>query len=113
MVVILTNYINLAVILTICPYVGRFFGSNWRDVHSVLYNDSSLLWYKDRSLEEQEGGVVLKEAPELIAFGPYTAQVPDRPPLPDNYEQKQLLAFGVRGKDMVYWFLCPNEAEVA
>ncbi|KAG8196373.1 hypothetical protein JTE90_009590 [Oedothorax gibbosus] len=90
----------------------RFFGSNWRDVHSVLYNDSSLLWYRDKSRQEQDGGLVLKDAPELIAFGPYTAQVPNRPELPDNYEQKEMLAFGVRGKDVVYWFLCPNEEEV-
>ncbi|XP_054724761.1 uncharacterized protein LOC129235101 [Uloborus diversus] len=90
----------------------RLFGSNWRDVHSVLYNDSSLLWYKDKSRQEQEGGVVLKNAPELIAFGPYTSQVPDRPSLPEHYEPKELLAFGVRGKDLVYWFLCPNEEEV-
>ncbi|KFM75596.1 hypothetical protein X975_05478, partial [Stegodyphus mimosarum] len=94
-------------------YKRRFFGRNWRDVHSVLYNDSSLLWYRDKSRQEQEGGIVLKDAPELIAFGPYTSAVPDRPSLPDNYEIKELLAFGVRGKDIVYWFLCPNEEEVA
>ncbi|GFS28856.1 PH domain-containing protein [Trichonephila inaurata madagascariensis] len=94
-------------------YKRRFFGSNWRDVHSVLYNDSSLIWYKDKSRQESDGGLVLKDAPELIAFGPYTSQVPDRPDLPDHYEPKELMAFGVRGKDTVYWFLCPNEAEVA
>ncbi|GIY79554.1 PH domain-containing protein [Caerostris darwini] len=94
-------------------YKRRFFGSNWRDVHSVLYNDSSLLWYKDKSRQESEGGVVVKDAPELVAFGTFTSQVPNRPDLPEHYEPKELLAFGVRGKDVVYWFLCPNEEEVA
>ncbi|GBN15904.1 hypothetical protein AVEN_79148-1 [Araneus ventricosus] len=91
---------------------GRIFGSNWRDVHSVLYNDSSFIWYEDKSRQESKGGVVLKDAPELIAFGTFTSQVPDRPDLPDHYEPKELLAFGVRGTKTVYWFLCPNEEEV-
>ncbi|GBN10982.1 hypothetical protein AVEN_154206-1 [Araneus ventricosus] len=93
-------------------YKRRIFGSNWRDVHSVLYNDSSFIWYEDKSRQESKGGVVLKDAPELIAFGTFTSQVPDRPDLPDHYEPKELLAFGVRGTKTVYWFLCPNEEEV-
>ncbi|GBM63781.1 hypothetical protein AVEN_8876-1 [Araneus ventricosus] len=96
----------------ILSYKCRFFGSNWRDVHSVLYNDSSFMWYENKSRQESKGGVVLKDAPELIAFGTFTSQVPDRPDLPDKYEPKELLAFGVRGTKTVYWFLCPNEEEV-
>ncbi|KAG8196372.1 hypothetical protein JTE90_009589 [Oedothorax gibbosus] len=93
-------------------YKRRCFGSNWRKVHSILYNDSSFLWYRDKSRQNQMGSLVLKNAPELIAFGAFTAHVPNRPELPSNYEAKELLVFGVRNKGVVNWFLCPNQEEV-
>ncbi|CAL1292229.1 unnamed protein product, partial [Larinioides sclopetarius] len=93
-------------------YKRRFFGSNWRGVHSVLYDDSSFISYEDYSRQESKGSVVLKDAPELIAFGTNTSQIPDRPDLPGHYEPKGLLSFGERGTKTVHWFLCPNEEEV-
>lgn len=93
-------------------YKRRIFGRDWRDVYVVLYNDSTLIWYKDKSLTEQEGGVIVKDAPELMAYGQYTNMIPNRPELPENYTIRELTAFGSRGKENVYWLLCPSDHDV-
>ena len=43
------------------------FGKNWREVRLVLHEDSTLAWYLSDS--DQEGGILLKDAPEMIAAG--------------------------------------------
>ena len=45
----------------------RMFGKNWREVRLVLHEDSTLAWYLSDS--DQEGGILLKDAPEMIAAG--------------------------------------------
>ena len=45
----------------------RFFGKNWREVRLVLHEDSTLSWYLSDS--DPEGGILLKDAPEMIAAG--------------------------------------------
>ena len=35
----------------------------------VLYEDSSLIWFRDRDRNEPEGGIFLKDAPEMLAAG--------------------------------------------
>jgi hypothetical protein len=43
------------------------FGKNWREVRLVLHEDSTLAWYLSDS--DQEGGILLKDSPEMIAAG--------------------------------------------
>ena len=45
----------------------RFFGKNWREVRLVLHEDSTLAWYLADT--DPEGGILLKDAPEMIAAG--------------------------------------------
>ena len=45
----------------------RMFGKNWREVRLVLHEDSTLAWYLSDS--DQEGGILLKDSPEMIAAG--------------------------------------------
>ena len=78
----------------------------------VLYENSSLVWYKDRDRPSPEGGMLLKEAPELLAVGLWTLRIPTRPDLPDGCHTRQLMAFGTPGKEKVHWFLCKSEDEV-
>ena len=35
----------------------------------VLYEDSSLIWFRDRDRLDPEGGVFLRDAPEMLAAG--------------------------------------------
>lgn len=93
-------------------YKRRMFGRNWHEVHAVLYNDSSFIWYQDKTRDHQEGALVIKDAPEFVAYGLFTNIIPERPQLPDNYEVKQLLALGKRKKEDAFWFLCPSEPEL-
>lgn len=47
----------------------------------VLYKDSTLAWYTDKCLARPKGYVRISEAPELLAVGEWTRQVPKRPRL--------------------------------
>ena len=50
-------------------YIERLFGKAWREEFVVLYEDSSLIWFRDRDRNEPEGGIFLKDAPEMLAAG--------------------------------------------
>ena len=45
------------------------FSKAWREAFVVLYEDSSLIWFRDRDRTDSEGGIFLKEAPEMLAAG--------------------------------------------
>ena len=48
------------------------FGKAWREEFVVLYEDSSLIWFRDRDRLDPEGGVFLRDAPEMLAAGQVT-----------------------------------------
>ena len=76
-----------------------------------MYENSSLVWYKDRDRPTPEGGVLIKEAPELLAVGLWTLRIPARPELPDNCHTRQLIAVGTM-KHKGHWFLWRSEEQV-
>ena len=47
----------------------RLFGKAWREEFVVLYEDSSVIWFRDRDRMDPEGGVLLRDAPEMLAAG--------------------------------------------
>ena len=47
----------------------RWFGKDWREVYLILHEDSTLMWYSERGDSSPEGGVFLKDSPEMIAAG--------------------------------------------
>ena len=47
----------------------KWFGKDWREVYLVLHEDSTLAWYAERGDSSPEGGIILKDAPEMIAAG--------------------------------------------
>lgn len=60
---------------------GGFFCKGWCVEWVVLYEDSTLAWYTDKCLSRPKGYVRISEAPELLAVGEWTRQVPKRPRL--------------------------------
>ena len=52
-----------------CYFIERLFGKAWREEFVVLYEDSSLIWFRDRDRLDPEGGVFLRDAPEMLAAG--------------------------------------------
>jgi hypothetical protein len=53
-------------IKTIETFLEKWIGKNWREVHLYLHEDSTLMWY---SGSDPEGGVLLRDAPEMLAVG--------------------------------------------
>ena len=51
------------------PFPERLFGKAWREEFVVLYEDSSVIWFRDRDRLDPEGGIFLKDAPEMLAAG--------------------------------------------
>ena len=50
-------------------FLERLFGKAWKEEFVVLYEDSSLIWFRDRDRNDPEGGIFLKDAPEMLAAG--------------------------------------------
>lgn len=79
----------------------------------VLYEDSTVAWFKNKSRSEPEGCLLLRDAPQLMAIGEYTMRVPHRPAsLPHGYTLKQLMAFGTANRQKVHWFVAKSEDEI-
>ena len=55
--------------INIFLFIERLFGKAWREEFVVLYEDSSLIWFRDRDRLDPEGGVFLRDAPEMLAAG--------------------------------------------
>ncbi|KAL1460560.1 hypothetical protein WDU94_012537 [Cyamophila willieti] len=94
------------------PTQGRMFGKSWREEWVVLYDDSTLAWYKEKGRGVPEGCIVVKDAPELLAVSQWTMRIPGRPDLPSGSQLVQLMAFGTRSRDKVHWLLAQSEEEV-
>ncbi|XP_037073376.1 uncharacterized protein LOC119094420 [Pollicipes pollicipes] len=90
-------------------YKKRFFGTNWREEYAILYDDSSLLWYKSKERSEPEGALVLRCAPELMAVGVFTRAVPRQPEFPAGTDIRRVIALGSSVSRRVQWFICPSE----
>jgi len=90
-------------------YKKRWFGKDWREVYMVLHEDSTLMWYSEKEDSSPLGGIILKDSPEMIAVGQFTAQIPDRPEFPQGTDIRSCMAFGSRSKPTVQWFVFRNE----
>lgn len=88
------------------------FAKSWREEWVVLYDDSTLAWYKEKGRGSPEGCIVVKDAPELLAVSQWTMRIPGRPDLPNGSQLVQLMAFGTRQRDKVHWLLAQSEQEV-
>lgn len=78
----------------------------------VLYEDSSIAFYADKGLSRSRGCVRICEAPDLLAVGEWTKQVPRPPKIPRNCNIGQLLVVGCRCPHEVYWLMAQSSAEV-
>ncbi len=62
------------IILLFSP-LERLFGKAWREEFVVLYEDSSVIWFRDRDRLDPEGGIFLRDAPEMLAAGQVSIQI--------------------------------------
>ncbi|KAK3926818.1 Pleckstrin homology domain-containing family B member 2 [Frankliniella fusca] len=87
--------------------------STWREQWVVLYDDSTLSWYKEKGRPRPEGSVRVRESPDLLAVSQYTQRIPDRPDLPKGNKVAQLLAVGCRrpSRHKVHWLLAKSTEE--
>ncbi|XP_030750853.1 uncharacterized protein LOC115878475 [Sitophilus oryzae] len=91
---------------------GGFFCKGWCEEWVVLYEDSTLAWFADKSLSRPRGFVRISEAPELLAVGEYTRQVPRKPRFPRACHIGQLLAVGCNTMHDVCWLMGQSPAEI-
>ena len=90
----------------------RLFGKAWREEWVVLYEDSTIAWFKEKGRGEPEGSLLVKDAPELLAVSHWTLRIPGRPDLPGHCHVTQVMAFGTHRREKVHWFLAQSEEEV-
>ena len=75
----------------------------------MLYDDSSLLWYKAKERQAPEGALMLRTAPELMAVGVFTRAVPRQPEFPYGTDIRRVIALGSSASRRVQWFICHSE----
>ncbi|XP_050515139.1 uncharacterized protein LOC114332169 [Diabrotica virgifera virgifera] len=92
--------------------MSGFFCPKWCEEWVVLYEDSTLAWYSDKGLNRPKGCVRISDAPELLAVGEWTRQVPRRPKFPHACHMGQLLAIGSRKLHDVHWLMAKSPAEI-
>ncbi|CAG9762335.1 unnamed protein product [Ceutorhynchus assimilis] len=99
-----------------CGYLLRykrgFLCKGWCEEWVVLFEDSTLAWYADKSLNRLRGCVRISEAPELLAVGEWTRQVPRKPRFPRACHVGQLLAVGCKMVRDVHWLMGQTSAEI-
>ncbi|KAK4885359.1 hypothetical protein RN001_001630 [Aquatica leii] len=91
---------------------GGFFCKRWSEEWVVLYEDSTIAFYADKGLSRPRGRVRIREAPDLLAVGEWTRQVPRSPRIPRTCHIGQLLVVGCRCPHEVYWLMAQSPAEV-
>lgn len=92
---------------------GGFFFKGWCEEWVVLYEDSTIAWYADKGLSRPRGYVRISEAPDLLAVGEWTRQVPKRPRFPRSCHIGQLLAIGGgRIPHDVHWLMAQSQTEL-
>lgn len=93
-------------------YAGGWLWRTWCEEWVVLYEDSTMAWFKDKGTTSPRGRVLLNEAPELLAVGEWTRQIPRRPRMPEDCHVGQLMAFGSRRQGKVHWLMAQSATEV-
>ncbi|CAB3248660.1 unnamed protein product [Arctia plantaginis] len=95
-------------------YKRKYLWNSWSEEWVVLYDDSTMAWFKDASgkcLATQKH--LVKESPEMLAIATWTGQVPRRPPLPPGAKLSQLMALGSRrNPGHVVWMLAKSDTEM-
>ncbi|KAF5285603.1 hypothetical protein FQA39_LY16572 [Lamprigera yunnana] len=91
---------------------GGFFCKGWSEEWVVLYEDSTIAFYADKGLSRPRGRVRVREAPDLLAVGEWTRQVPRSPRIPRTCHVGQLLVVGCRCPHEVHWLMAQSPAEV-
>ncbi|XP_045537886.1 uncharacterized protein LOC106716157 isoform X1 [Papilio machaon] len=95
-------------------YKRKYLWNSWSEEWVVLYDDSTMAWFKDASgkcLATQKH--LVKESPEMLAISTWTGQVPKRPALPPGAKLSQLMALGSRrDPGHVVWMLAKSDAEM-
>lgn len=61
-----------------------------------------MAWYKEKGASIPGGRIRLNDAPELLAVGEWTRQVPRRPRIPADCNVGQLMALGGGGGTIDY-----------
>ncbi|XP_044729428.1 uncharacterized protein LOC123292779 [Chrysoperla carnea] len=94
-------------------YTKNWLWKSWREEWVVLYEDSTLAWFKDKGTKDPRGYLQVNEAPELLANSEWTLRVPCRPQLPPDCKISQLIAVGTRRRrGKVHWLLAQSQDEV-
>ena len=94
--------------------LGSLLGKCWRERWVVLYEDSTLAWFRESSQRRPDGWLRVRDsaAAGLVAVAKWTLRIPTRPTLPPG-QTARLLALGRRGSAAhdVVWLLASSERE--
>lgn len=94
------------------PFIeGGFFCRGWSEEWMVLYEDSTMAWYADKGLSRPRGCIRISDAPELLAVGEWTQNVPRKPRFPRGCHVRQLIVVGETSQK-VHWLMAQSPAEV-
>jgi hypothetical protein len=96
-------------------YSRGFFTNKWREGFFVLYQDSTIQWFEEKSDKKPEGSICIREICQYLSVGPYTRCVPGRPSLPSSGDENLLICIpkNIKKKEKdILWILCADLSQL-
>ncbi|XP_041350999.1 sorting nexin-18-like [Gigantopelta aegis] len=90
------------------------FSKSWNPELFVLFQDSTLAWYKNEKAIEPKGSVFLKDVCQFLAVGLICQQVPNRPELPSGGRLSNMMGIPLKPnkKTKMVWAVCSSEEDL-
>jgi len=95
-------------------YKSGFLGGKWKNVHAVLYSDSTFTWYDEKGESKPSGSILLKDVVPYMCVGLMTDRMPTRrPSLPSGTSVHHVVGIGMDPRaEKVHWFLFGSDSDL-
>ena len=94
---------------TLVYFSRGFLSKKWKEAHFVLYEDSTIQWFERMNDSDSKGSIRIAEVASLLSVGPFTRCIPNRPNLPDRFDENLLISIpkNMQKKEKeILWIIC-------
>uniref|UniRef100_A0A914Z742 PH domain-containing protein n=1 Tax=Panagrolaimus superbus TaxID=310955 RepID=A0A914Z742_9BILA len=96
---------------TVQYYKTTSFSSKWKEVHGVLYSNSTFEWWNKKKPTKQMGSINLKNLIPYFCIGSQTTSIIGKPILDKKWNSNALIAIAKNEKiNKIYWFYFDSES---
>ena len=96
---------------TLVYFSRGFLSKKWKEAYFVLYEDSTIEWFEKMNDSHSKGEIRIAEVASLLSVGPFTRCIPNRPSLPDRFDENLLISIpkNMQKKEKeILWMICSD-----